>query len=297
MNIFVTGAAGLLGAHVLTYFGWRHQVLGTDRNSWWGDQPAPFIQGELLDRPFLANIFADFSPDVIVHCAGMVDVDGCERNPEKAFQSNVETVRILINTAPRQCLFVYISSDAIFSGPSSFWKETDTPHPPNVYSQSKLEGERVAGQAAEHLIVRTNLYGWSSGRKKTSGEWLYNALHNRDSITLFEDFHFTPIYVTDLARALSDIIDIGHRGVLHVAGRDRVSKHEFGTTMAGLMGVTMENVRRGSVKDAKLTATRSTDLSLSTARARELLGRDMPGYEEGLQKFVSDHGKPLSQRK
>src|SRR5436190_92566 len=114
MNVLVTGACGLLGAHVVARLGPRHNVVGVDRHPWWGDQPADILHGDLADTGFLKGALAHHTPELIVHCAGMVDVDACERNPGDAHFSNVEITRRLLACAPAQCRFVYISSDSVF---------------------------------------------------------------------------------------------------------------------------------------------------------------------------------------
>ena len=296
MKVLVTGASGLLGAHIASGFAASHQVTGADRNAWWGDRPLPFLKCDLNEPAEVRHAMAATRPGAVIHCAGLADVDACERDPDRASIANVVLTRNLVSETPLSCLFVYISTDSVFSGDSRFWPEDHKPAPRNVYARSKLQGEEEVRKLRDHLIIRTNFYGWSSGRKKTSAEWLYRALAAGEAITLFEDFYFTPIYAPDLVRILRTVIDRGARGVLHLAGRDRVSKYSFGETMARLMGVSMKNVRRGSILESNLSATRSTDISLNTQRARDLSGGDMPGCEEGLKRFLADKDRPLSRR-
>ena len=296
MNVLITGACGLLGAHLSMQMSQRHRVAGIDRHPWWGDKTVEVLQGDLQEVALIDTAIARFSPDVLVHCAALVDVDACERAPGTAFEINAGVTYNLVARIPPHCLFVYISSDAVFSGDSQRWTEDQIPEPSNAYSRSKLQGELETRKAAQHLIVRTNFYGWSSGRKKTSAEWLYNALANRDSITLFDDFFFTPIYVADLTRYLTSLVDRSCQGLLHVAGRDRVSKYEFGEKMAMQMAVPVDNIVPGRLADAGFHAKRSPDISLSTARAEQLWGFVPPACDEGIARFLSDHGRPLSER-
>ncbi len=296
MNVLVTGASGLLGAHLAAGLGESHNVTGADRNSWWGDKPLPFLQGDLNETSFMRHAVAVARPDAIIHCAGLVDVDACERDPGRAHLANAVLTRNLVSLTPPGCIFVYISTDSVFSGNSRFWSEDHEPAPRNVYARSKLEGEEAVQRLQDHLIIRTNFYGWSSGRRKTSGEWLYRSLLAGEAITLFDDFYFTPIYAPDFVRCLEGAIDRGARGVLHLAGGDRVSKYSFGETMARLMDASMKNVRCGSIFQSNLSAVRSTDISLDTRRARALLGHDMPTCEEGLRRFLADKNRALSRR-
>src|SRR5438046_500341 len=155
MKVLVTGACGLLGSHLSMRLSTRHQVTGIDRHPWWGDRPVEVLQGDLQDNAFLDTVINTFIPDVLIHCAALVDVDACEKNPDIAYQMNAGLTQNLVARVPAHCLFVYISTDAVFSGDSRYWTEDQTPEPSNTYSRSKLQGEMETRKASKYLIVRT----------------------------------------------------------------------------------------------------------------------------------------------
>ncbi len=293
----MTGASGLLGAHALAFFSGRHEALGVDRNPGWGDRPTRVEQGELTDPGFAQGVVRRFEPDLLVHCAAMADVDGCERDPARADLCNARMTRHLARSVSPHCQFVYISTDGLFKGDSSFTTEETPPCPRTVYGRSKLAGEREVRLATEnHLILRTNFYGWSSGRKKTAGEWLYQALKEAAPITLFDDFYFTPIYVADFIERLEALLETRVKGTFHICGRDRVSKLEFGIRMAEMAGFPQSGIRRGSIRTAGLLADRPADMSLDSGLFRRVTGLDLPGCDEGVGRFLLDLETPLSRR-
>lgn len=298
MRVLVTGASGLLGAHALAFFSGRHEeTLGVDRNPAWGDRPAQLEQGDLTDPAFAQGVVRCFEPDILIHCAAMADVDGCERDPARADLYNTRMTRHLARSVSLHCQFVYISTDGLFKGDSSFTTEETPPSPRTVYGRSKLAGEREVQMATEnHLILRTNFYGWSSGRKKTAGEWLYQALKEAAPITLFDDFYFTPIYVADFIERLEVLLETRVKGIFHLCGRDRVSKLEFGTRVAERAGFPQSGIRRGSIRTAGLLADRPSDMSLDSGLFRRVTGLELPGCDEGIDRFLKDRETPLSQR-
>ena len=297
MKVLVTGASGLLGGHLVAALSGRHQVVGIDRHPWWGDRPADVRVADLGAPGVIADMVPALGPDVVIHCAGLVSVDACERDPALAYACNAGVTRTLARALRPECLFVYIATDGIFNGDAPFATEEQLPCPRTVYGRSKLQGEwEVALACRRHLIVRTNFYGWSSGRKQTAAEWLYRVLESGEAATLFTDFFYTPMYVVDFVERLQLLIEGGHRGIVHLAGRDRVSKAQFATLLAEAAGLSLEHVRWGSVEDAPLAAARPKDMSLSSEHFRRLTGANLPGCRAGLRRFVADRHCPLSAR-
>jgi dTDP-4-dehydrorhamnose reductase len=297
LKILVTGASGLLGAHLMAGLSRNQDVVGIDRHPWWGTCPLPLVHGDLSDPDFLPEVIERERPDVLMHCAANVSVDACEEDPVRAYTDNADLTRRVARAAPRECRVVYITTDGIFKGDSAFVDESELPCPRTVYARSKLQGEWEVQLATDnHLIVRTNFYGWSSGRKSTSAEWLYRALARQEPVTLFDDFYFTPLYVVDLVERLQAALEVGLRGIVHLCGADRVSKHEFGILLASVAGFRPDQIRRGSIRDAALSAPRPPDMSLSSEKFRRASGMGVPPCRAGLQRFVRDRARSLESR-
>lgn len=296
-TVLITGACGLLGAHLMAGLSRQCHVVGIDRNPWWGDAPLEVLTGDLQQPDFLRQMVSAVDPDILIHCAALADVEACEQDPPGAYAVNATLTRDVIRALPARCLAVYVSTDSVFQGERPLATEQDLPCPRTVYARSKLHGEwEVALATRNHLIVRTNFYGWSSGRKRTAGEWLYHCLETQQAITLFTDFYFTPIYVVDVVERLTRLFERPYRGVIHLAGRDRLSKHAFGMLMADASGFSRSSIRSGSLEEMPLLAPRPKDISLSSALFTQLTGIEPPSSRSGLQRFLADCGRPLSAR-
>ena len=55
-KIVITGAAGLLGSHLMAYLSRKHSVVGVDRHVWWGEEAMPFVVGDLADEGFVQAV-------------------------------------------------------------------------------------------------------------------------------------------------------------------------------------------------------------------------------------------------
>ncbi|MBI3317771.1 MAG: SDR family oxidoreductase [Candidatus Omnitrophica bacterium] len=293
----VTGTSGLLGAHMSAALSGRYQVVGVDRHPAWGN-PQMEQRIEELTRPgVLEEMVSQVRPELVVHCAALTDLDRCERQPEEAREVNALLPGRLARALPRESLMVQISTDAVFGGEGPFFREADAPSPRSIYGRTKLDGEReVAERGGRFLIVRTNFYGWGSGRKKTFAEWLVRVLERGEPATLFDDLFFTPIYVVDFCERLLRLIEEGGLGLVHLAGRDRVSKHEFGRYLAQAGGWPLDPIRPGSLSEAAWTAPRSSELSLDSTRFEQLTGQAVPGCSEGIARFLEDRARTVSHR-
>lgn len=297
MNVAITGACGLLGAHLAAALSGRHRVVGFDRHPWWGSQPIELHLGDLADPGARGKFLADARPDLLIHCAAMVDVDACEDRPADAYYVNGTLTGLLARAVPQGCRVVYITTDGIFSGDEPMRRESDLPCPRTVYGRSKLHGEWETQLATEHhLIIRTNFFGWSAGNKNTFAEWLFRALKDGKPITLFDDFWFTPIYVVDLVERIVGLIAGRHRGIFHVAGSDRVSKFDFGLRLAAAAELSTTRVSRGSISRADLRAPRPRDMSLSSEKLVSTLGYHAPDCGASLARFLAHRGRALDER-
>lgn len=291
-RLLVTGACGLLGAHVVAAARDRYEVFGIDRHPWWGEKPLQLMSGDLRDSEFSRTVWSDVRPDVVVHCAAMIDVDACERDPASAYLMNADVTGTLARLTGPSGTFVYVTTDSVFAGDRAMMTEGDLPCPRTVYARSKLHGEwntQLSGAPA--IVARTNVYGWSSGSKRTFGEWLAGALEAGIPITLFDDAFFTPTYVVHLADMLLALVEGGHRGLFHVTGSERVSKYDFGIQLATQAGWGTGAVTRGSIGAANQVATRPRDMSLSSARVQQLLARGPVDVQAGLDAFIRDRGR------
>ncbi|KAF2403007.1 NAD(P)-binding protein [Trichodelitschia bisporula] len=138
----VTGASGLLGRDVVKAFerkGWN--VVGT---GWTRVKPPSIIKLDLLNPEDIEQILDDVKPDVVIHCAANRFPDSCTADPASATAINVNSTERLASIAfERDILIIYISTDYVFSGrPGEAPYTVDaTPSPPNVYGQTKYEGE------------------------------------------------------------------------------------------------------------------------------------------------------------
>lgn len=276
----------------MCHLGKWHEVVGLDRNLADFDHPGRWICLDLMDRTKLKTTLAKEKPDVVVHTVAKVDVDGCEKSPREAFRINRDLTRELVRQMTTRSKIVFFSTDQVFDGQKPFAREIDPTNPVNVYGKSKLAGEEVVMNSGRpYLIIRTNFFGWSSGRKKTFGEWLIQSLRHQYVIRLFKDFYFTPLYVGDVAELIRRLLELGAEGTFHLAGRNRVSKYAFGKSLANAGRLLFSSVIQSKLSEVRNFAPRPKDISLCAAKVEKFLGKKSPPLSQSIKYFLRDEKK------
>jgi dTDP-4-dehydrorhamnose reductase len=231
-----------------------------------------------------------YSPDVVIHCAAMANLEACELNPDLA--NNINAIvpgEIAIACKDRRIKLVHISTDAVFDGNRGDYSEIDIPNPLSIYAKTKRAGEvNVFEQNPNAIIARVNFYGWSQSGHRSLAEFFYNNLKEQNPINGFVDVHFCPLYVTQLIDILVEMIEKNLYGIYHVVSDDQKSKYQFGCAIAEQFEFDKNLINPISVSESNLLAQRSLNLTLSTSKLMADLGHALPSISDGIKLFNYD---------
>jgi dTDP-4-dehydrorhamnose reductase len=146
----------------------------------------------------------------------------------------------------------------------------------NVYGRTKAQAESaVLDTNPNSLIIRTNFYGWGTSYRKSFSDQIIQALRNNETLNLFDDVHYTPIFAEILIQTIHDLLDRNARGVFHVVSDDRISKYEFGELIADEFGLNKSLIQKSTFLSQTKLVKRPIDMSLSNRKVCEILGRDL----------------------
>ena len=117
------------------------------------------------------DIISDAKPTVVIHCAALTDVAYCESHFKEAFDVNVRGTSNIVEAMPKDSVFIYLSSDHLFSGNNWFsqgYGEWQKPSPVNNYGFTKWGGEIVAKTGkCRTVIVRSSKLFYRYWAKET----------------------------------------------------------------------------------------------------------------------------------
>lgn len=235
MKVLVTGAAGFIGFHLtLALLNRNDEVVGIDNLNDYYD-PAlkqhrldeiakhpkssnfEFIKADISDRPFMEQLFSDYSFDVVVNLAAQAGVRYSLKNPHAYVESNlVGFVNILEGCRHSKIKhLVYASSSSVYgmNVKQPFSTQDRVDYPISLYAATKKSNELMA-HTYSHLynIPTTGLrfftvYG-PYGRPDMAYYKFTKAILDGDTIDVYNNGEmerdFT--YIDDIVMGLLNVI-------------------------------------------------------------------------------------------
>lgn len=280
-SVFLTGGSGLLAINwALTMRNKRSVILGLhEREISLRNVTSCKVDLESIDQ--IVQTFKIFKPTLVVHTAGLTNVEICESNPEIARHVNVVlAVNVATAAAELGIPMVHISTDHLFRGNMKMLNENQPVKPINNYGYTKAEAEiRVLETFDRALIIRTNFYGWGPVYRRSFSDMIIESLRGGKKITLFDDVFYTPIHVQALTEIVHELVDKNAFGVFNVVGDDRISKFQFGKKLAARFKVDDSLIIPGLISKQKSLIIRPLEMSLSNRKASDFLKKSIGGID------------------
>jgi dTDP-4-dehydrorhamnose reductase len=228
-------------------------------------------------------------PDAVINCAAWTDVDGCERDQERAFAANARGPENLANASREtNAALVTISTDYVFDGErEGFYTQRDQPNPRSVYGVSKLEGERRAQLAyARTIVVRTG-FVFGPGGSNFLSTIMERAGHG-EKLKAIRDASGTPSYAPDLARRLRELAQLDLPGTFHVVNAgDGASYEEFARAALDLAGYASTNLEVVTMASLNRPAPRPRNSRLRCLLSEAVGLAPLPFWKDSLRGFAA----------
>jgi dTDP-4-dehydrorhamnose reductase len=271
-RFLITGSSGYLGGEL------ARQAPDTTGTYLTAARPGA-VRLDVRDADAVARLVAEVRPSVVIHTAYSEAGDDAARAVNVGGARNVARA-----AADAGAQLVHVSTDLVFDGQLGRpYTEDDEPRPIMEYGRQKLAGEEAVREALPStLVVRTSLI---YGGPRTAGSSRHervvlDAAVGVTSARFFSDELRSPVQVGDLAAALLTLASSGATGVLHAAGADGVSRHEFARLVAAAAGRDPDALE--SALAAEHPDPRPRDCRLDSSRARAREGVELRGVREVL---------------
>ncbi len=271
-KIFITGISGLLGSSIARNISKDIDVAGCYLNNdvVFSNKNVHIIKLDLLNYEKSYEEISKFSPDMIIHCIAMTNVDYAETHKEECRALNVKTTENVVKIAESlDAKLVYVSTDSVFDGEKGNYSETDKTNPLNIYAKEKLAGENIVKKYKNSTIIRTNIYGINIQNKKSLFEWVLENLKNSTTFNGFTDIYFTPVLTNRFANTLTKIYELNFKGIVNIGSVDKINKYEFACMVADVFDYD-KNLILPITSDGKFNTPRPKDTSLNVKLAEKL---------------------------
>lgn len=272
MRVLITGANGQLGSELCRALT-GDTIIAMDLPSF--DLASEQVTEQIVEA----------RPDVIIHAGAYTDVDGAEREPERATAVNVSGTERVARAAVRTgARLVYVSTDYVFDGLQQVpYREQDIPHPVNHYGLTKWQGEQaVLSSGAKALVVRT---AWLFGRAgKNFAKSIMQAAQSQPCLKVVNDQRGCPTYAEDLAQAVVFLLHRDVDGIVHVTNSGACTWHEFAEAIVQEMGLAVPVLPITTGQAGRLA--KRPAYSVLSGERLALLGRALPDWRQALKRFV-----------
>ncbi len=248
MRIFITGATGFIGTHLV------NRLAQTDHNlcllvransnvDALKDHGAQLVVGDVTDKSSILQVMSGC--DWVVNLANIYSF--WEPNKQSYTDVNVTGTRNVMECALETGVakIIHVSTALIYGNPADRPFTEDSAVGPvrfSRYAQTKYEGDLIAWEMCEKnglplvVIYPSGVLG--PGDLKSTGQYIRNLLNRSVPATAYDESIFTWVHVRDVAegilRALEKKDNIGQKYLL---GDEKLSMRQFNGLIRDIAGI------------------------------------------------------------
>ena len=284
----VTGNLGQLGSALVQHLRARNvAVEGVD-----------LPEVDISDADRVRTTLASLRPIGVLNAAALTQVDRCEREAALAARYNSEAPAVVARACREAGIrLVHVSTDYVFDGQGTRpYREDDPAAPRSAYGRTKLAGERaVLAASPSFAVVRTS---WLFGRGRNFIAAILDQAGKRRSgeasgpLRVVDDQTGRPTYAVDLAEGIWRLVELGARGLYHVANEGVATWWELARFCLDEAGCHDLPIQKISTGELRVDAPRPAWSVLDTSKARDL-GVALRPWRDAVRAYLTSDASPL----
>lgn len=270
--LLITGVSGFLGWNLAKKFSKNYEIFGVWLSKEIAIPGTKCIKTDITNLKELNQLFEMVKPDLVIHCAAMSKPDECEINRDLSYRVNVLSSRWIAElSANSNSKLVFTSTDLVFDGETGNYSENCNLNPQSVYAEHKVRAELdLQTIYPQTTICRCPLmFGLAPSTADNQLPILLKQLADKQDITLFWDQFRSMASADSVSNGL--LIGLNNPGIiLHLGGKQRISRYQFGIEVAQAAGYPDTMIKQNSMFDNPVSAIRPRDVSLNSSKAFSL---------------------------
>ncbi len=253
MKIFITGATGFIGTHVVRRLAQtQHKMFCLARKTsdvtHLKELGVNIITGDVTDKESLlkgmigcdwvinlANLYSFWEPDRKIY--NKVNIEGTRNVMESALEKGISKV-------------VHISTAGIFGKPADCPFTEDSPVGPvqfSEYFRTKYEGDLIAWELYEKMkLPLVMVYPGAvlgPGDPKATGKYIKDLMDRKLPATVFNDSIMTFVHVSDVAETIVRATEKENNlGEKYLAGKYQLTFGEINQMVSEISGVPLPKI-------------------------------------------------------
>lgn len=300
-TILVTGASGMLGRALRETLNDSYPFVGVSKRGLEGS-----IACDLAEEASARRLFEQNKPDLVINTAAYSDVDGCERDPKLAFESNAVIPKVLSKLCSEKKIpWIHVSTEYVFSGKKGApsYLESDEALPKSIYGMTKWAGEYHArASLAPAAVIRTS---WLFGAPKTGNfvNDITERMKKESVVSVLDNQTDSPTSVKDLSQALRKTAefllaliqknpDKRWNEVFHVCNSGSATHFDMAVQIRDLLGLSGVRIERMSAEAAETLKKRRVALrptpyvAMSNEKFQRFFGMKLRPWQESLEEYL-----------
>jgi nucleoside-diphosphate-sugar epimerase len=237
VRIFLTGATGFVGQHLIRAFESEHELFVTSRRPTGRANEIVADLLELQQRKLPENI------DVVIHAAAFIG--GAGADPNEVSRTNIDgTIHVARAAAEMKAKrFVLLSTGGVYGPAESPRTEESAVAPLGDYAVSKWSSEMAARALQDQMRVQILRLFFPYGpgqREDRLVPRLIRRIRNGEPITAANGNgpQLNPIYIDDLIESMRRLMTIDQDLVVNLAGTETVTVRNIAEEIGRIVGTT-----------------------------------------------------------
>jgi dTDP-4-dehydrorhamnose reductase len=293
-RVLFTGAGGQLGHYLADSLAKAgYDAVGTVSHT----SDSTTVAMDIANADEVKRVLDRVRPEIVIHGAAYTDVDGCEKDPERADRiNNLGSRNVALAAKDIGARVIGVGTDFVFSGDGGAPYLEDAPTDPiSVYGSSKLAGEEaILATDPAFAVARTSwVFG---GAGKHFPRTVLTMVRDRGGMSVVNDEASCPTFAGDLAQGLVKLLPHRPSGVLHLMNEGGVDRFSFAREIVRVAGGDPELVTPTTTEEflAKypLPAKRPENSTMSNVRAKAL-GVVLPTWQDAVDRYVPQLAREL----
>ncbi len=286
MKYLIIGGTGVIGHKLVQYLLKKEENIEftyLNNKQIFENSHALDIENSVKTKDLINKI----SPDIVIHCAAISNIDFCQTNKKTAESVNVfGTKNVVEGCKETNSKIVYLSTSFVFDGKQKY-SENDLTSPSTFYGHTKLKGEEIVKESnLPFLILRTDQpYCWIEPWQHTNSVIrVLESLMNDKMFFEVEDWYNVPTYVPDFVTATMKLIKLKKEGIFHLSGTDFINRYEWALKTSKIFHLNSDLIK--PIKSSSLNLpTKRVDGNLSNDKLFNEVGIRMMGVDDGLKEM------------